>query len=206
MEVRCPNRNCAKGVWVIRARRTENKMIYPPTQTMVSIAFITLKFKSLKKLTGGANVESETRVDVDIGRLCVSKRLMIKAESKWINKRKYPRDVLDNIAVPTVPMIKSGPQLLQKHKVRSASLRDNLCSQYKFLTTFAPIGYPAKTPIKKAKKLSPGRCQRRWAKGVQCEINPCSPLSGTKILIKIIKGSIEGNTLLNHNKSPFCAA
>ena len=61
-----------------------------------------------------------------------------------------------NKLIPTVPIIKSGPELLVKASNLSPSSFVQIPFCLKFVTILAPIGYPLIIPIINAKAPSPG--------------------------------------------------
>jgi len=60
------------------------------------------------------------------------------------------------MTIPIVTIINTGPELLQKVIIRSASDFVHLLFEYKSLTIFAPIGYPPNEPNKNAVIEHPG--------------------------------------------------
>ena len=73
-----------------------------------------------------------------------------------VSKSKTPISILPKRDIPTVPIIKRGPELLVKAKRRSASVDVQIPSFLNFETIFAPVGYPLIIPIIKGKDPSPG--------------------------------------------------
>lgn len=76
-------------------------------------------------------------------------------EKKWVIKSKIPIKLLPNIEIPTVPIIKRGPELFVKLSNLSASILVHklfFCNSH---AIFAPIGYPLIIPIMKAKAHFP---------------------------------------------------
>lgn len=69
---------------------------------------------------------------------------------------KIPVRVSKNKLIPTVPIIKSGPELLVKAISLSPSSLVHMPFCLKLVTILAPIGYPLMIPIIKAKAPSPG--------------------------------------------------
>lgn len=66
---------------------------------------------------------------------------------------KNPVWELPNKLIPTVPIIKRGPELLLKHSILSPSDFEHIPSCLRFVTILAPTGYPLIIPIKKHKHL-----------------------------------------------------
>ena len=73
-----------------------------------------------------------------------------------VNKSKNPIKVLSNKLTPTVPNIKSGPELFVKASNLSASSLVQVLFSLSFVTIFAPTGYPLIIPIINGKAPSPG--------------------------------------------------
>ena len=91
------------------------------------------------------------------------------------NKRK-PVMVSPSRLIPTVPIIKRGPELLVKARSRSASSFVTMPCIRKSVTIFAPTGVPLMIPIKRAKLPCPGT----WKIG---RINPFNNLPKIGIML-----------------------
>lgn len=70
----------------------------------------------------------------------LNKTPTVKQDKRWVTKSKIPILVLPKRAIPTVPIINSGPELFVKVRSRSASSFVHTLFFLKFVTIFAPTG------------------------------------------------------------------
>lgn len=75
---------------------------------------------------------------------------------RWDKNNKIPVRVSKNKLIPTVPIIKRGPELLVKARSLSPSSFVQIPFCLKLVTILAPIGYPLIIPIINAKAPTPG--------------------------------------------------
>lgn len=62
----------------------------------------------------------------------------------WVNNNKNPIEEFPKRLIPTVPIIKSGPELFVKLINLSQSSLEHILFFLKFTAIFAPTGYPTK--------------------------------------------------------------
>ena len=65
---------------------------------------------------------------------------ILKAERIWVINNKNPMEVFEKREIPTVPIMKRGPELFVKQSMRSASSLVQTSLLRKSATIFAPIG------------------------------------------------------------------
>ena len=113
---------------------------------------------------------------------------------------------LENILIPTVPIINNGPELLVNAINRSASISEQIFCSFRLETIFAPTGYPLIIPIIRAKEPSPGTLKTGriiFPKNFP-KIETIFVYPNNSVAIK--KGKREGKTEFAHKESPDFAA
>lgn len=70
----------------------------------------------------------------------LNKTPTVKEASKWVTNKVRPIVVLPKREIPTVPIIKRGPELLVKVISLSASSLEQIPSFLKLVTILAPTG------------------------------------------------------------------
>ena len=127
-------------------------------------------------------------------------------ERMCVNNNKNPISVLPNNEIPTVPIIKRGPELLVKASNLSASSLLHIPLLKKFEIIFAPTGYPLIIPIINANEPSPGTLNI----GLINLLSFFPKISITLVYesnsVAIKKGSKEGITEFANKLNPFFAA
>lgn len=117
-----------------------------------------------------------------------------------------PISAFFSMAVPTVPIIKSGPELLQKGRRRIASVRLINFFSYRSRQIFAPAGYPLKMPVIKQSAPPPLTLKSGSIKGeAKFSIKSANPQE-IKVEEKTKKGKSEGITAEKQRDKAFFAA
>lgn len=111
--------------------------------------------------------------------------------------------LLLNIAIPQVPIMNNGPEVLVKASSREASALLHFPSWYNSDVIFAPVGYPESQPMESAKAPSPGTLN----KGRMIGVNSV-PMRSTKGVafnksIHMKNGSKDGITLFAQSFNEF---
>lgn len=138
----------------------ENNTTNPPIKRSVEILFVILNDKTSPKL------ENETYLDCDFKlefKLLEEEFFFqnlniiptLKQDKMCVIKSNKPIVEFPNIKIPTVPIIKRGPELFVKLRSLSHSSLEQILFFLKFVAILAPTGYPLIIPIIKAKAPSP---------------------------------------------------
>ena len=130
---------------------------------------------------------------------------VIQAKICVINNNS-PITELPNIKIPTVPIIKSGPELFVKLSNLSHSSFEQILFFLNDEAIFAPTGYPLIIPIIKAKEPSPLTLNNGFIKGFRKMPNILIILVCINNSVETKKGNNEGTTDVAQSESPDLTA
>lgn len=190
---------------------TEKRTTNPPIVRIADIDFFILSPK--------ISPSSETRISLLLELVSLENSTLnsflfqylniyptVKADNIWDINRITPILLSLNKAIPTVPNINKGPELLVKAISLSASVFEIIFFSFKLHTTLAPTGYPLIIPRIIAIALSPGTLKTgliilfRNLPKIYIKLVLQSSSVATK------NGNNAGRTEVAHKASPFCAA
>ena len=110
-----------------------------------------------------------------------------------------------NIAIPHVPMMNNGPDVLVKASNREASAFVHLPSWYNSDVIFAPVGYPESQPIESAKAPTPGTPNKGRIIGVNNLLTMATKGVAFNKSIQMKNGNKDGITLFAQSFKAFWA-
>lgn len=179
----------------------------PPISRIVEILLVILSAKTspkLEKETGcffSLNMELEDVVDeFFFQNLKIIPTLM--QDRICVVKSNRPIVVLPNIKIPTVPIIKRGPELFVKLSNLSHSSLEQISFFLKFVAILAPTGYPLIIPMIKEKEPSPRTLNNGFIYLFRIFPNIFTIFVCIKSSVETKKGKREGTTEVAHKVSP----
>lgn len=119
----------------------------------------------------------------------------------WEINSKTPILLLLNIAIPQVPIMNKGPEVLVNASKRDASSKVHLPSWYNSDVILAPVGYPESQPIERAKAPVPETLNKGFIIGVKSVLMILTNLVFFNKSIHMKNGNKEGITLFAQSLS-----